>query len=255
MKYAIMTDTHVGCSVNHNSAVINVIKDVEKQKPDILIISGDIVSHHIKQRTELFSYLRRVFPNIPILIVNGNHDYWNEENKSPQEMEAEFEEIDACYNILSLNGENDFLFHGVYICGAMLWYHEAEVGTQDYTYIPNYREGSYKYLVDKAHAEYAKCLARATAYKREIGLPTMLITHFPIVKAMINPKYKDKVYFGANPKYEEFLDSIDYVISGHYHTPFVGLASNGRTKAIMVGSDYEKPTYIMMEISIEKKDK
>jgi hypothetical protein len=174
---------------------------------------------------------------------------------SPQKMEAEFEEIDACYNILSLNGENDYLFHGVYICGAMLWYHEAEVGTQDYDRIPNYRYGSCKYLIDKAHTEYTKCLARSTAYKREIGLPTMLVTHFPIVKAMTNIKYKDKVYFGANPKYEDFLDSVDYVVSGHYHTPYVGLAANGRTKAIMVGSEYEKPTYIMMDITIEKKDK
>jgi predicted phosphodiesterase len=90
---------------------------------------------------------------------------------------------------------------------------------------------------------------------RSRGAVTLLVTHFGFTKGESEQGYKNHYasgskpeYFGANPRYEEFLSKVDYLIVGHTHAKFDGIAQNGHTRVINVGSDYEAPKFQILEV-------
>jgi predicted MPP superfamily phosphohydrolase len=50
---------------------------VESQRPDLLVLAGDI-SNHFRTTLAALEYLRKE-SGLPCLFVPGNHDLWNEE--------------------------------------------------------------------------------------------------------------------------------------------------------------------------------
>jgi predicted phosphodiesterase len=142
------------------------------------------------------------------------------------------------------------------ITGFDGWYRD-DVSTNDQHYIPGYRPTGIQWLQNKAHKDFGECIKTLNEAKLE-GHTTILVSHFGFLNSEIRNDYKaksspfdcntHKEYFGANTKYEEFLDSVDYVFFGHSHTPFDGYAANGKTRCINVGSDYEMPKYKIIEI-------
>lgn len=82
MRFGILSDLHI--DLNDPSAVVaqnrvlrGLLRAVESQRPDVLVLAGDI-SNDYRTTLEALEYLRRQ-AGVPCLFVPGNHDLWNEE--------------------------------------------------------------------------------------------------------------------------------------------------------------------------------
>lgn len=257
MKIGILTDTHHGFSRLQNEKNALCFEALAKLEPELIIHSGDFGSHCLDNRKESFSLLRQIFPTQPIVGVLGNHDFWDERETSFSKM-IEMNVNSAKENsIILLDGNTDFIFNQVYISGFAGWYYDPNPSTNDCLSIPQYESEGKDYLYSSSHKQLAQCLAKISAYKQSTGLPTMLITHFGFIGAATDWKQADDPgkYFGNNPKYEDYLFHTDYFVFGHSHKVFYGLADNQKTQCYNVGSNYEDPQYLMLEIDITKINK
>ena len=77
MKIIQITDTHYASTIETPYILEEFFKDVIKLEPDILVHSGDLISSRQAEYPIFVSMLRFFFPKIPILVVDGNHDFWN----------------------------------------------------------------------------------------------------------------------------------------------------------------------------------
>jgi len=75
-KIAHISDIHLGqwISAKRIEGVVNL---VNKQKPDIVAITGDSVSYVVNEPIlDMLRYLKNLKPNDATLAVLGNHDHW-----------------------------------------------------------------------------------------------------------------------------------------------------------------------------------
>ena len=253
MKVGIMTDTHHGFSELQDKKNVLMLKEMAEFKPDLIIHSGDIGSHCYENRRDFVVELRKMFPDLPVIAVLGNHCYWhNGVNKTFSQLCQKNTKLLKDNNIIELNGDNDFTYEKVYFCGFGGWYSDLNPPTNDKFNIPQYDTVGKDYLYSQSHKQFSKCLAHMSAYKAEVGFPTVLVSHFPFVQGATDWKSDKGSYFGNNLKYEEFLFNTDYFIFGHTHSSYTGVANNGKTKCINVGSNYEDPKFLILEIEITK---
>ncbi len=63
----------------HNKKIENVLssfhKNIVKNKPDIVVITGDIISSNKEKSLSYINYLKSCFDDLPVYYVNGNHEY------------------------------------------------------------------------------------------------------------------------------------------------------------------------------------
>jgi predicted MPP superfamily phosphohydrolase len=82
MRIAQLTDLHAGDEVPL-SYLTDVVEQVKRNKPDLVVVTGDLVNHSLKAVgpvTELLAQLPAA--SIPVIAILGNHDYdvssvWN----------------------------------------------------------------------------------------------------------------------------------------------------------------------------------
>ena len=55
-----------------------VCEAVAAQKPDIVLVSGDIVDGHIEEEEQYAGLFRKIIPRLGIVAVPGNHDYYED---------------------------------------------------------------------------------------------------------------------------------------------------------------------------------
>lgn len=81
LKIVHFTDLHYGSTI-HESELKNVIDNINKQHPDIVIFTGDLVEEKVElTNTEienLINELNRIEANTGLYAVKGNHDYSSE---------------------------------------------------------------------------------------------------------------------------------------------------------------------------------
>ena len=70
-----LSDVHVGTRVD-DDYVLTTFRRVAELRPDIVVVTGDFVSHH----AEIFEHVRRIYQHFPkgrlaTLATLGNHDY------------------------------------------------------------------------------------------------------------------------------------------------------------------------------------
>ncbi|MEM9246927.1 MAG: metallophosphoesterase, partial [Cyanobacteria bacterium P01_F01_bin.153] len=77
-KIAHISDMHVGRLMG-KERLMQIVDLVNSQNPDLVVITGDFVTHHPDRYAEtLISGLQRLTQNHPTLGVLGNHDYWSD---------------------------------------------------------------------------------------------------------------------------------------------------------------------------------
>ena len=74
MRIALTTDTHFGASNNTQKIHERFLKKLVGENFDVLVHTGDIVSHKQKQLYRSLQMFREALGEIPMLIVLGNHD-------------------------------------------------------------------------------------------------------------------------------------------------------------------------------------
>ena len=261
MKLVLTSDIHYGHSARADRAVEYMFRDIKEINPDLLVIAGDYSSSSEEDRYKCWKMIRGILENIRIGAIGGNHDEWDSEevlssveeiNENNLKFMKEFS-ITHLHETIEMKG----LRSQVTITGYDGWYH-IDPSTNDKYYIPQYLPYGLHWLQEKADREFRECITTLKEAKAKEHT-TVLVTHFGFIKEESYNGYKNSVhgsfaralepeYFGANPRYEEFIGDVDLLLVGHTHAEYDALASNGITRVINCGSDYGYPLFRVLEI-------
>jgi predicted phosphodiesterase len=256
MRALLLTDTHYHYSNQNDKNVKAKLYEAKNENPEIVIHSGDAGSHDPECTKDFCLLLRSYFPNIPICIVNGNHSYWKIDDQpysSVQEIEEYLKQVYKDNNIVYLQEENYInISNKIFITGLNGWYFNDPY-TNDRKYIPQYYSGGRQWLLNQAEKRFATIINDCCQFKSK-DFKNIVVTHFGFTREATDKDWKsygnrfelEREYFGANPKWEDFMENMDYLIFGHSHIAYEGMSKN--TKIINVGGTYEWMLYKILTI-------
>ncbi len=72
VKIALVTDLH---SCNYGIGQRVLLNAIDKEKPDLVLLGGDIIDDQLPQQKAL-EFLQQVAQKYPTFYVSGNHEYW-----------------------------------------------------------------------------------------------------------------------------------------------------------------------------------
>ncbi len=166
IRIALVTDLHSCYYGEDQSFLVNAI---EEQKPDILLLGGDIFDDDIDDtNTEIF--LREIEGKYPTYYVTGNHEYWSGTSNFSVKMD-----LLQKYGVTILHNEFETLeIRGEYIniCG---------VDDPDaYMFEADIQKNSADYLDGKAEMDFNFNSNLAKVSKvQDSGYFTVLLSHRP----------------------------------------------------------------------------
>lgn len=235
MKIALIGDTHYGYTYNTPEILEEKLEELSKEDFDLVIHTGDWISHMQDQLDPMLELFRKHIPSKPILGVMGNHDYWNKHSpKSVLSMTKVHKKLFKKYNIHYLESE-PFIFEGISIWGFNGWYCVSNPPTNDIYYMSKLEKGQHvhDYLSNIAHKGLEKILSDS----RNCTGTKICVTHFP--PYTFNQLYKTMC---ANELYLDMIcENFNYFFVGHSHQ------NEGwqRKDCFVVnpGGDYNKPNY------------
>jgi len=247
MKVLFLSDIHFGFSQKTILGVEKFLTLCKQHDFDRIIVTGDIITHKQKQFESFCKLFRRIFPDKPIAIVFGNHDYWDHDSfyktKGYKRKFRTLKDIDDYHrDLMSKNNiswlqENSIITDTVEIHGMDGWYfhNEDEVAklSNDYRYMPKrsgYNEKSaFDELRDRSDARLNEILYRDLSSDRV----KVFATHFPFYLG----NRKENLEMINNPKYLDIIaDSFNFLLLGHSHEA-KDFNHNG-LRVLNVGSGY-----------------
>lgn len=253
MKLALTSDLHYGFNSKTDSKFRKFIKklskEIKEQEVKALIIAGDTVStkqRNLKRALEII----RADISIPILLVNGNHCFWNaDDNKYSKQNFNTLEDIYR-YQAQVLKENNvhhldiPYIINDVVITGFDGWYASTNPPTNDIVWVPNATESGddvMSYLTRKAWSDFGTILDMdLTKYRKSI-----LVTHHNITPYK-GGSHHDNGMNGPYAFYEEAKHKFDILCYGHTHV-FEDKV-DGRIRRLNAGSDYNDPKYIIFDV-------
>lgn len=218
MKIGFITDSH-------NEFYSGKLPDnlPEEQDIELLLCTGDL--DNISTRAAL--YLLDRYPNIPILYIPGNHEYYGK--WTFDEKEDLFRELDSKYDnfyFFGLESPGRFIHNEfVFICGTN-WANvpKDSIANQiiyDVKAIPNFDYGK----VSKDNETIVSIVEETfNIFKPRENYKFVLATHFAPHYDLCNNKWKREAktdtltreYFSSNIPME-LLRELDYCFFGHTH--------------------------------------
>lgn len=112
VRIALVTDLH-SCKYGENQKTL--IDAVNKEKPDIILLGGDIFDNIIPD-TNTKTFLKDVAPKYPCYYVTGNHEYWSRQSdeiiawlraNNISVLDGESVDVEIGNQKISLSGIND----------------------------------------------------------------------------------------------------------------------------------------------------
>ena len=244
MKYIITSDTHFDFffkEVNITKRKIisvlkhNFLEDYFKpptKEPHTLIVAGDL-GHYPEQNVKILSFLKEHFKYVDIIMVLGNHDYYNVSNSQRAKFKTLLDKEDYAVNlyrdsgIIVLNG--DIIEHyGKKIAGFPAWYDATYLTRNGYT---NSIDSLWEYtmndarLIPIARGSGMYDLLKFQMDKMKDVLPEkvdIMVTHFcPLVGDKYVPdEYKGNktnAFYQFDGSYLRYNFNPDVWIYGHTH--------------------------------------
>jgi len=238
-KICHITDTHAGYYPKTNKKIRKMYnKFIPKHNPDIIVHSGDFSCNDQRQLKYSLRFLREAFPKLPILVVKGNHDYWQYSTSyTYNELINMHNEWFKKYNIHYLQ-DNPFEIDNVKFFGFDGWYSNPSIDTNDFKMIPLMINNMYmdKYFQKVAEDKFYNILMNEKKEKN------VLVTHFPLFRTNIGQIY------GGNIKWIDFLvNDFDLLLCGHYHKNRVDRKMK-RMRIDIPFVNYDKPDFSIIEI-------
>lgn len=263
MKIALTTDLHRGGSTNTHKVHGRMFKEMKEANPDVIIITGDLISNQQKQMRAAFKSYRTEFPDTPIGVVHGNHCYWDKcwytgrfpygkEKPTFANMEREHSELHEEFNIFYLQDAGWQYKDEVLFLGYDGWYDSANPETNDATHLPRFHQGVpiHTFMNYRAHKAMDKILLRAEEARIEMpDRKIVCVTHF-------NHLVDDESYrhmAGQTSHFEHIKEKFDYLFFGHTHHPYDEMHGNCRvinagTNWTPMNSGYDAPRFVIIEI-------
>jgi len=213
---------------------------------DVLLISGDIISHKQDQWDAVLKLIHEKFQKSLKIMVMGNHDYWGMSNyqKDMNEVMRLLKQY-KIFNI-ELQGQPLIIDNDNAIFGFSGWYSSQEPPSSDMDYIP-------KYLLGKEIDKFSTVInfhdifyRRALAKKDEI---CQLLPHYK--KSVILTHFEPNTHPMGSPE-EWIMDFRQHeqerliLCCGHSHC-FNELHDKAFT-LYNHGSDYNNPRYIEFKL-------
>ena len=166
IRIALVTDLH---SCYYGKDQQNLVRAIEEQNPDLLLLGGDIFDDNIDDtNTEIF--LREIEGKYPTYYVTGNHEYWSKTSDFDNKMA-----ILEKYGVTILNNEFKIIeINGQYInlCGV----DDPDV----YMFNKGIDKRSDAYLDGKSQTERNFIINLSTVSKaQDSGYFTVLLSHRP----------------------------------------------------------------------------
>lgn len=231
MKTTILTDIHIGFNAKKLSKFKKFIQRMVSFNVECLIISGDISCNKPKQIEQAFRVIREVTKEMKVLVVFGNHDYWDADRdfKNILQLMDYRDQICKEYDIQYLHTnhfENDY----VQVFGYDGWYTVPDPGSNDVMMMPGNNMANFHILRTREEEAVEYILKRLNKDKI-----TIVATHF-------NPIADDRKWqlmSGNSNMFFRLLDqNINLFIYGHTHNPEDGVFDKTGTRILNVGADY-----------------
>ncbi len=222
MKIFYTSDLHIDCwPIAFTLADLGV--DIDTY--DVFVLAGDLTNG---QPSQLEHFLKPL-AHKPVIMVLGNHDYWNNEFGRVNDKFKKWLEEEGFYNCHLLDNENIVVDDVVFV-GGTLW---TDVATDWHAsnvvraYMPDCsRIIGLKGLLttNEMHSSHIECLQAA---QRVISVKKKIfVTHHCLSKQSLSPFYRDAssnttqlLNRGYYSELDEWIESqgFDAIISGHTH--------------------------------------
>lgn len=257
MRILFSSDLHFGFTSRTSAIHESVrLRELGKLKFDAVFIAGDLGTARLKHLEAACRFLRRLAGDRPVVVVLGNHDFWDKSIISFEFLKMRQAEILRRFNIISLqdtidmalNGEKarPLLFDGrVVVVGYNGWYANPYPMTNDRKHIPGFGlyDGSNLVLSKLSDQSLPLVLEMAMAAK-ELGHKVIVMTHFGSCQQVPSFKFE----YSGNTRHFEMLDGVaDLYLFGHSHHGVNTVTEKG-TRLFNVGGDYDRPRYVVLEI-------
>lgn len=250
MKFILTSDTHYGMDgkthSKHEKFWRNIKKEIEANDVKALIWAGDLSANKQRQFSRSIEQARHHI-KIPILLVRGNHDFWdavdaidkNAYKRSFGLLQNLHAEIFKKYDISHLEN-GPVVIKDVIIAGWDGWYGISNPPTNDDVNMFNDHEGCpmHVFMSNRAWKKFEEVLnLDVSNYRKSIA-----VTHF-------NPYVTDRKWADmcANNKFYDLIkEKYDVFCCGHNHQ-FKDRIEDG-CRVLNSGSDYNNPKYIVFEV-------
>ena len=216
-----ISDLHHGFSHRTAEKLEKFLKGiVEKEKDDfVLLVSGDLISTRQESFKKCVRLLRRVFPNATILMVRGNHDFYNftmryGEERRPYNNHAlhtifeKHKEICEASDVILLEPGVEYVQDDVVFVGFDGWHYDPDENSR---LVPSKgQKSTYEQLLDRAKEDLVKILNFDTSGYRK----SVLLTHFPPYECTKeDPHVSQEEYLSLTQKF-------DWIFCGHTHAEY-----------------------------------
>ena len=205
LKIIHFSDLHYGSTI-HLKELNNVIDKINKENPDIVVFTGDLIEKGVilneDELNDLVNALNSINPKIETLCVKGNHDYDHTYFDDIKE-KLNFHVLDNTYEYVYANNTQPIVFVGL---------DDLTSGTPDY-------DNAFSYLKTDEEEHYTIVLAHEPDQIDNISnynIDLMLSGHshlgqirLPLIGAIWTP-------VGAKKYYDEhyIIDETNLYISG-----------------------------------------
>ena len=262
MKILCTSDLHM--QHKHERVIDKLRELVAQQKPDVLVIAGDIVesSWH---NCNVYKLLSIAFPDTTVIFVLGNHEFFYctvEETRGFYERTYKPNKYDV--HCLDVVGHYDV--EGVRFVGNVLFY-DGSMKSDSNQNLSKFADGRWADRTIKNFDWEEECRLNIARIKDNLPGPedeiktTILVTHcVPHVKLNTHTMSQFNAYSGVDnlfdrlsPKLGIGSHGIDWAVCGHTHRRSVGLRLNG-CNCVNVGNDYYWNTLRVESYLIELPD-
>lgn len=264
LRIGLGSDWHIGAA--SDKQIKRCLLAMKEENPDILVLAGDFNGGWYGQKAvrSVLRLTREVFPDIKILIVLGNHDFWVRGRRSTHSdpydpfshksyMKPSLDVWNRNYtdiikhckdlNVHFLDEDGvwrDPRWPGLAIFGHTMWYDNPSPPTNDARYMPTSIEGDTDaYMSKRAHKAVEAQLDALTSTDQL----RIFVSHMPVMYPS-GRRHGDMMYGGPESVGRMLWDyhNVRYFLNGHCHQRWECFP---RFEA---GSDYGNPRYVMVDV-------
>lgn len=234
MKIFATSDLHIRCGCSKQMKHLETV--VEKEKPNVIVISGDIYDYRGINPFEEFTFF-----NIPVVFCLGNHEF---AERSVENTLAYYKLCNRFENVKCLDIEGHVDVNGVRFVGNVLWYDGSLSNRPDVkSKLKNIDRTWLDCTIDDFNpvAENKKCINQIKNNLKDYNGKSVLVTHcVPYWKlnewSFTTPDGLYNIYSGVKDLFKNYNIHVDVAICGHTHRK-VRLDYDG-IRCYNIGNDY-----------------